>query len=134
MNNITIIILGWLVGQLGYTAVSIHILQRDKPNINYWQAAGAYFKKELSNFVMAFTALLILLFIFPDFWGDADINRMDLKIKSTKTWKEWIMIYQRVTAVVVGGLSQHLLYIAFKRGKKEIQKLEDQKAEDVENR
>jgi hypothetical protein len=123
MNNLTILALGWLVGQIGYAAVSIHILQRDKLNIGYWQAAGAYFKKEFSNFVMAFAALLIILFIFPDFW-DADINRMDLKIKSTKTWKEWIMIYQRVTAVVIGGLSQHLLYIAFKRGKKEIDRLD----------
>jgi len=126
MNNTTIIILGWIVGQLGYAAVSIQVLQKNLQNINYIQAAGAYFKKEVSNFVIAFCALLILLFIFPDFW-DADINKMDLKIKSTKTWKEWIMIYQRVTAVVVGGLSQHLLYIAFKRGKKEIQKLDTEK-------
>lgn len=123
MNNLTILILGWIVGQFGYAAVSIHLLQRDKPNINYWQAAGAYFKKEISNFVMAFAGLLILLFIFPDFW-DADINRMDLKIKSTKTWKEWIMIYQRCTAVILGGLSQHLLFVAFKRGKKEIERLD----------
>jgi hypothetical protein len=127
MSNLQIIIVGWLVGQFGYAAVSIHVLQRHKPNINYWEAAGAYFRKEFSNFVMAFAGLLILIFIFPDFW-DADINKMDLKIKSTKTWKEWIMIYQRVTTVVIGGLSQHLLYIAFKRGKKEIEKLDEQKA------
>lgn len=127
MSNTTIIILGWIVGQLGYTAVSIHVLQRDKPNINYWQAAGAYFKKEISSFVMAFCALLILLFIFPDFWGDADINRADLKIKSTLTWKERIIVYQRCTAVILGALSQHLLYIGFKRGKKEIEKLEHEK-------
>lgn len=128
MSNLQIIMVGWLVGQIGYAAVSIHILQRDKPNINYWQAAGAYFTKEFSSFVMAFACLLILLFIFPDFWGDADINRADLKIKSTLTWKERIMLYQRCTAVVLGGLSQHLLYIAFKRGKKEIARLDQEKA------
>lgn len=129
MNNVTIIILGWIVGQLGYAAVSIHILQRDKPNINYAQAAGAYFKKELSSFIMAFCALLILLFVFPDFWGDTDINHADLKIKSTLTWKERIIVYQRCTAVILGAASQHLLYIAFKRGKKEIERLEEKNSD-----
>jgi len=127
MSNLQIIILGWIVGQFGYAAASIYNLQKDKPTINYVQAAGAYFSKEVGSFVMAFAGLMVLIFIFPYFL-DTDINRMDLKVKSTLTWKERIMVYQRCTSVVLGGLSQHLIYIAFKRGKKEIEKLEEKKA------
>ncbi len=129
MSNIQIIIVGWLVGQFGYAAVSVYNLQKDKPNINYLQAAGAYFSKEIGSFIMAFAGLAILIFIFPDFW-DSDINRMDLRLKPVLTWKERIIVYQRCTAVVLGGLSQHLLYIIYKRGKKEIAKLDNEKAND----
>lgn len=129
MNNIQIIVLGWIVGQIGYAACSIYNMQKDKENVNYLEAAKAYFAKEVGSFVMAFSGLLILLFIFPDFW-DTDLNRMDYKLKPVKTWKEWIMIYQRCTAVVLGGLSQHLIYLIFRRGKKEIQKLDDEKSKE----
>ena len=127
MSNLQIIIVGWLVGQFGYAAVSIYNLQKDKPNINYPQAAVAYFSKEVGSFVMAFAGLMILVFVFPDFW-DTDINRMDLKLKPVLTWKERIFVYQRCTAVVLGGLSQHLIYPLYRRGKKEIARIDKEQS------
>lgn len=122
MNNETIVALGWLTGQFVVTAVAVKISQKE--NMTYQQAARVYFQKEIGNFVIGIAGLCLLLFIFPDFW-DANINKMDLKIQSTKTWKEWIMIYQRVTAACVGGFIQIILIVVYKKGEKAVEKLSD---------
>lgn len=117
-NHYLIIAIGWLVGQFGYAAVSVYILQKDK-RINYWKAWGLYGSGEVGNFVMAFAGLLILLFIASDFL-DVDITRKDLLNKETLTLKEKLIVFQRTASVILGGFVQHLLYVAFKRGKKKI--------------
>lgn len=120
MNNYVILALGWFLGQLGYAAVSAYILQRDKPGITYWQALGVYFAKEIGSFAMAFTALLIIMFIANDFLT-VDITRKDLLNKEALSWKEKIIVYQRTCSVFFGAFSQHIIYVAFKKGKKAIE-------------
>lgn len=119
MSNYLIIAIGWIVGQTAYGSVSAYIIQKDLPNITYWKAAQVYFSKEFGMFVMAFSALLIALFIFPDFF-DPKMSRAELKTKAALTIAERMILYLRVSSVVVGALSQHILYVAFKRGKKAI--------------
>jgi hypothetical protein len=119
MSNYIILAIGWVVGQTAYGSVSAYIIQKDMPGIDYWQALKIYFKKEVGSFAMAFSALLVLMFIFPDFFDPA-VSRADLKNKEALTFVERMILYLRVSSVVVGGLSQHLLYVAFKKGKKAI--------------
>jgi len=120
MNNYIILALGWFLGQLGYAAVSAYVLQRDKPGITYPQALQVYFSKEVGSFAMAFTALLIIMFIANDF-VTVEITRKDLLNKEALTWKEKLIVYQRTCSVVFGAFSQHIIYVAFKRGKKAIE-------------
>lgn len=119
MNNYIILAIGWIVGQTAYGSVSAYIIQKDMPGIDYWQALKIYFKKEVGSFAMAFSALLVLMFVFPDFF-DPTVSRADLKNKEALTFVERMILYLRVSSVIVGGLSQHLLYLAFKKGKKAI--------------
>jgi hypothetical protein len=119
MSNYIIIALGWIVGQTAYGSVSAYIIQKDLDGINYWKAAKIYFTKEFGMFMIALAALFVLLFIFPDYF-DGTIKRSDLLSKEVLTLKEKIIFYQRTAAVIVGGLCQHLLYVAFKKGKKAI--------------
>lgn len=123
-SHYLIIALGWLVGQIGYASVSVYILQKDK-DINYWKALGLYFSSEVGNFVIAFSALLIILFIAGDYIN-VEITRSDLLNKPALTWKERVIVYQRTASVVIGAFSQHLLYVAFKKGKKKIVEYEKQ--------
>jgi hypothetical protein len=119
MNNYIVIILGWTLGQIAYASVSAYILQRNVENINYWQALRVYAKKEAGSFAMALSALFILLFIFPDYFDPA-VKRADLVNKEVLTLKDRLILQQRTAAILIGGLCQHLLYVAFKRGKKAI--------------
>lgn len=121
MSHYAIITIGWAIGQLTYAAISVYILQYNK-SITYWQAWGAYGKKELGNFVIAFCGLLALLFIANDFF-DLAVTKQDLLNKQQLNLKEKLIMYQRSSALALGGFCQHLLYIAFKRGKKEIEKI-----------
>lgn len=117
-----ILILAWLIGQFGYAAVSVYVLQKGK-KINYWKAWALYFSAEIGSFVMAFSALLIILFIAPDFIN-TEVTRKDLINKDILTWKERFILYQRTSAVGISAFSQHLLYLIFKKGKKKIEEYE----------
>lgn len=119
MSNYIIIAFGWIVGQIAYGSVSAYIIQKDIPSITYWKAAKIYFTKEVGMFVMALAALLLALFIFPDFF-DPSVSRADLKNKTALTLVERFILYLRVSSVIVGALSQHILYVLFKKGKKAI--------------
>lgn len=119
MSNYIIIAFGWIVGQIAYGSVSAYIIQKDLSGINYWKAAKIYFTKEVGMFVMALAALLLALFIFPDFF-DPTVSRADLKNKAALTIVERFILYLRVSSVIVGALSQHILYVLFKKGKKAI--------------
>jgi hypothetical protein len=119
MENYIILAVGWLVGQIAYAAVSVYILQKDVVGIDYRQAAKVYAGKEIGSFVMAFSFLLVMLFIFPDFF-DPSVSRADLRNKEALTIAERFIVYLRVSSVVCGGFSQHILFVIFKRGKKAI--------------
>jgi cbb3-type cytochrome oxidase subunit 3 len=119
MNNYLIIAAAWFIGQIAYASVSAYIIQKDLTGIDYWQALRVYAKKETGSFVMAFSALLVMLFIFPDFF-DPSVTRADLLNKEALTIKERMIAYLRTSSLIAGGLSQHILYVAFKRGKKAI--------------
>jgi hypothetical protein len=121
-SHYLIITLGWIIGQIAYASVSVYILQKDK-NINYWKALGLYFSSEVGSFGMAFAALLVILFIAGDYIN-VEITRADLLNKQTLTLKEKVIVYQRTASILLGGFCQHLLYVAFKRGKKKIEQYE----------
>lgn len=125
MNNHYLIISGgWFIGQLAYASVSVYILQKGK-NVSYWKALSLYFSGEIGSFVMAFSGLLVLLFISGDYLN-VEITRADLLNKQVLTWKEKIIVYQRTASIGVGAFIQHLLYVAFKKGKKKIEEYEEQ--------
>lgn len=120
MNNYLIMIVAFLLGQIAYASVSIYIIQNKVEGINYWQAVGQYFKKEIGSLVMAVSGWAIIMFIASD-WIDVNISRKDLLNKEVLSLKEKAIVYQRTFATLLGGLIQHVLYVAFKRGKKAIQ-------------
>jgi hypothetical protein len=119
MNNYILMIVAFILGQLAYASVSIYIIQNKVTGINYWQAVGQYCKKEVGSLVMAACGWAIIMFIASD-WIDVNITRKDLLTKETLTLKEKMIVYQRTFAVLLGGVIQHVLYVAFKKGKKAI--------------
>lgn len=119
MSNYTIMIVAFILGQLGYASVSIYIIQNNVTGINYWQAVGQYCKKEVGSFIMAACGWAIIMFIASD-WIDVNITRKDLLNKESLSVKEKLIVYQRTVAVVLGAFIQHLIYVAFKKGKKAI--------------
>lgn len=121
-NHYLIIAGGWLVGQIAYASVTVYILQKNK-DITYWKAWALYCSSEIGNFVMAFSGLLVLLFIAGDFFN-VEITRADLLNKTALSWKEKLILYQRTSSVVIGAFIQHLLYAGFKKGKKRIEQYE----------
>lgn len=125
MNNHYLIIAGgWAVGQIAYASVSAYILQKDK-NTSYWSAVKLYFSAEIGSFVMAFSGLLVIMFIAGDFIN-VEITRADLLNKQALSWKEKVIVYQRCASVGIGAFIQHLLYVGFKKGKKKIEEYEKQ--------
>lgn len=122
-NHYAIIALGWAVGQVGYASVSVYVLQKNK-SVSYWKAWSLYFSGEIGSLVMAFSGLLILLFIAGDYIV-FDITLSDLRNKAVLSWKEKLIVYQRTASVVIGAFVQHLLFLAFKKGKKKIDEYEE---------
>jgi hypothetical protein len=121
-NHYVIIIFGWIIGQFAYAACSIYVLQKNK-DVNYWKAAALYFSGEIGSFVLAFSGLLVLLFIIPDFF-DVEITRKDLLNKEVLSWKEKFIVFQRSASIGVGAFIQHIIYAIFKKGKKKIEEYE----------
>lgn len=119
MNNYLILFVAFILGQVGYASVSIYIIQSKVPGITYMQAVHEYFKKEVGSFVMAAAGWAIVMFIFSDFF-DTTITRADLMNKDTLTLKERMILYLRASATGLGMFIQHIIYVAFKKGKKAI--------------
>lgn len=119
MINYIIIAIGWLVGQFAYATVSAYIIQKDLAGIDYAEAFKIYIKKEVGSFAMAFAFLLILLFIFPDYF-DPLVSKADLRNKEALSFADRFILYLRVSSVIAGAFSQHILYVLFKKGKKAI--------------
>lgn len=126
-NNYVLLIIAWVLGQFGYASVSVARLQKNLVNVEYFQAWLVYVKKETGSFVMAFAALLIMLFIFPDFF-DPTLTKAAAKSKEVKTFMDYLVIWQRTAFVFFGGFSQHLLYLGWKKGKAGITELDKKNA------
>lgn len=131
MNNYLVIAVGWFLGQLGYAVVSAYVIQRKVEGINYPQALKVYLKSEVGSFAMAFAALLIVMFIIPDFI-DVRVTRADLIDKEKLTLKEKIIVFIRTASVIFGGFCQHGLFVAFKRGKRAIEQYAEKNNVDLE--
>lgn len=112
-------LVAFILGQLAYASVSIYIIQNKVTGINYWQAVGQYFKKEVGSLVMAACGWAIVMFIASD-WIYIGLTRKDLRSKDVLTLQEKAILYQRTFATILGGLIQHVLYVALKKGKKAI--------------
>ena len=112
-------VVAFVLGQLGYASVSIYIIQRNLDNVSYWQAVQQYSKKEIGSFVMAACGWAIVMFIASD-WVDVTVTRQDLLNKEALTVKDKLIVYQRSISTGLGAFIQHIIYVAFKRGKKAI--------------
>jgi hypothetical protein len=66
----------------------------------------------------------VLMIITPDFL-DVEITRKDLLNKEVLTWKERIIMYQRVSSIGISAFIQHIIYAIFKKGKKKIEEYEE---------
>jgi len=120
MNNYDgIMLIAFVLGQLGYASVSVYIIQNKIANVSYWEAMRQYFKKEVGSFVMAACGWAIVMFIASD-WVDVTVTKKDLLVKESLTIKDKLIIYQRSIATGLGAFIQHIIYVAFKRGKKAI--------------
>lgn len=120
MSNQAIVAVGWLVGQFITLSVALYFHQR-KLDTSYWKAAPLYFEKEIGGFIIGVAGLCLMLFIAPEFW-DSNTNVMDLRIKSTLTWKERIQAYQRFSSAAFGVFIQLILILGVGKGKKAIEK------------
>jgi len=120
MNNYLILICAFIIGQLLYTAITVYNLQRGKA-IDYQTAFKAYVKKELGGYIVAIVGLAALMFILSDF-VDPNFKKEDADIQ---TWKGRVVAYFRTSALFFGVFAQHIIFKVFKRGKKEIEKLDE---------
>ena len=119
MSNYFLMLLAFFIGQLLYTSITVYNIQKNM-SINYWAAFKAYVKKEVGGYVVAFVGLAALMFIITDFIdpsfkkADADVN----------TWTGKVVAYFRTAMLFFGCFAQHLIFVAFKKGKKAIEKAE----------
>ena len=123
MNNYLTIIIAFIIGQFAYTTVTVYNLQRGK-DISFWHAYAVYMKKETGWFVVAIAALACVLFVLSDYL-DLNVKRSDLLSKDVLTMKEKVIVYFRTIALAVGEFAQHIIFLAMKKGKKEIEKVND---------
>ena len=121
MKNYFIMMLAFVLGQMLYTAITVYNLQKNK-EISYWNAFKAYVKQELGGYIVAVIGLGSLMFVITDFI-DPSFNKADADIS---TWKGKLVAYFRSSMLVFGCFAQHLIFLAFKKGKKAIEK-EDNK-------
>lgn len=115
-----LLVLAFVIGQTFFATVCAWYLQKDLPNISYWQALIIYFKKEMGGFVVAVSLLTILLFILPDFMN-LRVSTAELQQKGVLTKIEMAQKYFRTVAVAFGVCAQWLAFYLFKRGKKGIE-------------
>ena len=110
----------FILGQLLYTAITVYNLQKDKA-IDYRTAFIAYVKKEMGGYIVAIIGLAALMFILADFI-DPSFKRADADIN---TWKGKVVAYFRTSMLFFGCFAQHIIFVAFKKGKKAIEKEEN---------
>jgi len=118
MNNYLVLIVAFILGQLLYTAITVYNLQKDK-GISYMPAFTAYVMKEAGGYLVALLGLFVVMFILSDYI-DINVQRKDLP--EVLSFKQKIIFYFRTSSIVFGVFAQHIIFIAFKKGKKAIEK------------
>lgn len=117
MSNYVLMLIAFFLGQMLYTAVTAYNIQK-KMIIAWWPAVKAYVKKEFGGYVVAFIGLAVLMFIITDF-VDPSFKKADADLT---TWKGRLVAYFRTSMIAFGCFAQHLIFLAFKKGKKAIEK------------
>jgi hypothetical protein len=120
MNNYLILFVAFVIGQAIYTAVTVYNIQKNM-NVPYWTAFRAYVLKELGGYIVALLGLAGLMFIISDFI-DPSFKHADADVS---TWAGRVQAYFRTSALCFGVFAQHIVFVAFKKGKKAIEKVED---------
>lgn len=115
MSNYLINFIGWLIGQFTITAIAVYIVQLKNENIEYLPACRVYVKKQIGGYVIAFAALVILMFVYSDFI-DPKITKEILRSKAKRTYLEDALLYSRLIAVGYGIFAQFLMLLIFRRG------------------
>jgi hypothetical protein len=118
MNNYLILLIAFILGQFLYTAITVYNLQKDK-NIAYLPSLKAYASKEAGGYIVAILGLLVLMFILSDF---IDINTQRKDLPEVLSIKQKIIFYFRTSATFFGVFAQHIIFVAFKKGKRAIEK------------
>lgn len=121
MNNFFVLTIGFLLGQSMHIAISAYYFQLNK-DIAYFDALKIYAKKETGSFVIAFLGLLTFLFTSSDFI-DFSLKKADLKGLDSLTLGQKLVVYFRTVSFFIGAFIQHILLLAFKAGKKELDKI-----------
>ena len=106
MNNYTILCIGWLLGQLAYNAIKVHELQKNNEALSYRDAAVIVFWKGIGTTLIAFSGLLIILFLMPEFFRN--VMEVDDKGKSPG-WAQTIVTWLRASSVAFGLLAQYIV-------------------------
>jgi hypothetical protein len=118
MNNYLILLIAFILGQFLYTAITVYHLQKDK-DISYVPAFKAYVKKEAGGYLVAILGLFVVMFILSDF---IDINTQRKDLPEVLTIKQKMIFYFRTSATIFGVFAQHIIFVAFKKGKRAIEK------------
>ena len=106
MNNYTILIIGWLIGQFAYNCIKTHELQKGHEELTYRDAAVIVFWKGIGTTLIAFSGLLIALFIMPEFFKN--VMTVDDAGKSPG-WPQTIVTWLRASSVAFGLLAQYIV-------------------------
>lgn len=128
MNNIVIIIIGWLLGQIAYAIKKSWDIQKKTPDVNFVDALKLHFSKETASFAFGTTMLLIVIFILPDF-VNLDVTKEDIKDTEAAKWKWYLINFLRIISVFFGYLCQQLGYYFFGR----TEKILEQRQKDSDN-
>lgn len=106
MSNTLILVIGWMIGQVIYNLIKVHELQKHNDKLNYQDAATIVFWKGIGTFLIAFSGLLAILFIFPEFLK----NVMDVDdAGKAPGWAAAVIRWLRASSVAFGMLSQFIV-------------------------
>lgn len=104
MNNYLIIVGGFIVGQIFQLAAASWNLQKKDEELTWPKAVWRYLQKGQGAFAMSLAALLVVLYLFPEFKDKG-------KVLENLRWY----------SVVFGVFAQWIAYLGFGIGKKVIE-------------
>lgn len=116
MNNYVSLVLGFLIGQFGSTAICIYFLQKKKA-IDYWPAARAYVKAEIGLYIIAFAALLTVMYLLPDVINPVKDAKMS---ESMWNWKQKVVTYFRLYVIAFGVFAPLIALLLYRKGRNAI--------------